>query len=155
MVDLTLIVLTPGAAVPRLKNPSEKYRKWNAFLSVSASGPEYSKALTEAGIKHRPRLAATLEYASADVDFCEEYWREQWQTIRDIDNAREEQHERLREPSRDELLTAFERIGHWYRKERRSVNGMEETSGLLSPAMECRGMGRSVFEMVFYPQTSL
>ena len=102
--------------MPSLRHPSEKYRKWNAFLSVSSSGPDYSDVLAERGPKQRPRLAAKLAYALSDVDFSEEYWRQEWQTVRDLDKAQEELHERLREPSRDEVLMAFENIGTWYRQ---------------------------------------
>jgi hypothetical protein len=53
-----------------------KNRKWMAYLSVSASGPEYSPKHEEDGLIFRTRDYADLKYTTADVDFLGPYFEE-------------------------------------------------------------------------------
>jgi hypothetical protein len=53
-----------------------KRSKWQAFLTVSASGPEFSPLLEEMGHLRRTRMAADLRYTTADVDFLESHFKE-------------------------------------------------------------------------------
>lgn len=47
-----------------------KARRWQATVTVSASGPEYSPQFEESGAAFRlPRMAANLLYTTAEVDF--------------------------------------------------------------------------------------
>lgn len=53
-----------------------KSRKWQAVLTVSSSGPEFSPVLDHGGRFLKPRMAADLSYTTADVDFLESYFRQ-------------------------------------------------------------------------------
>jgi hypothetical protein len=53
-----------------------KRRKWLAFLTASASGPEFTPLLEERGYFVRTRMAADLRYTTADVDFLESHFQE-------------------------------------------------------------------------------
>lgn len=46
-----------------------KHRRWEAFISVSASGPEFLPVLEAEGRFARTRMAADLRYTTADIDF--------------------------------------------------------------------------------------
>lgn len=85
-----------------------KRRRWQAVLSVSASGPEFSPILEQNGRLFRPRMAADLRYTTADVDYLESRFREG-----DYDSGEYEEHWRLRNPSRAQFLTALHELGEW------------------------------------------
>jgi hypothetical protein len=53
-----------------------KRSKWQSFLTVSASGPEFSPLLEKWGYFGRTRMAADLRYTTADVDFLESHFKE-------------------------------------------------------------------------------
>ncbi len=86
-----------------------KHRSRLAFLSVSASGPEFSPLLEEKGYLARTRMAADLRYTTADVDFLESYFKEP-----NYDSGDIETHDRLRNPTRDELFRSLRNIGLWF-----------------------------------------
>src|SRR5215216_6098633 len=71
-----------------------KRRKWQAVLTVSASGPEFSPVLDEGGRFYKPRMAADLRYTTADVDFVEKRFQNG-----DYDSGEHEFHLRLRNPT--------------------------------------------------------
>jgi hypothetical protein len=86
-----------------------KHRRWEAFISVSASGPEFSPLLEKEGHLPRARMAADLRYTTADVDFLYTHFLEP-----DCDRPRENDlHIRLVNPSKDEVLSAFSQAGQW------------------------------------------
>ena len=85
-----------------------KHRKWLAFLSVSASGPEFSPLLEQKGYLARTRMAADLRYTTADVDFLESYFKGP-----NYDSGDIETHERLRNPRRDQFFRSLRNIGLW------------------------------------------
>ncbi len=85
-----------------------KQRKWLAFLSASASGPEFTPLLEERGYFVRPRMAADLRYTTADVDFLESHFQEP-----NYDSGVEEAHYRLRNPTRERLLKTLHDIEPW------------------------------------------
>jgi hypothetical protein len=85
-----------------------KRRKWLAFLSVSASGPEFSPLLEERGYFLRTRMAADLRYTTADVDFLESLFKEP-----SYDSGEKEAHDRLRNPTRDRFFTSLRDVGPW------------------------------------------
>ncbi len=88
---------------------SRKHRFWQAFLSISASGPEFSPALEDNGRFLRSRMAADLECTTADVDYLEGAlcYHDDDRPIRD------ELHLRLRNPSKDEVRTQIAAIERW------------------------------------------
>lgn len=88
-----------------------KRREWMAYLSVSASGPEFSPNFQQAGRFFISRMGADLRYTTADVDFLESHFREQ-----NHDSAREELHQRLRNPSREQFGQALQDIETWLAK---------------------------------------
>jgi hypothetical protein len=85
-----------------------KSRKWQAVLTVSASGPEHSPLFEEQGRFYRPRMAADLRYTTADVDFFETHFGE-----RNVDSGQQELHLRLRNPSKDQFAHALDDIEQW------------------------------------------
>lgn len=85
-----------------------KHRKWQAVLTVSASGPEFSPILERGGRLYRPRMAADLRYTTADVNYLESHFRE-----RNYDSGKEELHLRLREPTREQFFCALDDIKRW------------------------------------------
>ncbi len=86
-----------------------KRREWLAYLTVSASGPEFSPMLEHGIPSSRPRMAADLRYTTADVDFLESHFR-----TPNYDTAREEFHRRLRNPTRDQFFRALRDIEAWF-----------------------------------------
>lgn len=94
--------------------PVGKYRKWNAHITVSASGPEYTPLLERHSFSH-PRLAADLRYTTADVDFMEQYWRSHWESLREVEGAQRDLHLRLRNPSLQEFRDTFDQAARWMR----------------------------------------
>jgi hypothetical protein len=86
-----------------------KMRKWQAVLTVSASGPEFSPVLDEGGRFLKPRMAADLRYTTADVDFLEAYFHKG-----DYDSGKEELHRRLRNPTLDQFHHALNEIEDWF-----------------------------------------
>jgi Caspase domain len=89
--------------------PGYMKRAWQAIISVSASGPEYSSNLEEGGYTLRPRMAADLRYTTADVEFFASFWREPH-----YDAGDEEFHlPHLRNPSRSAVVGAFLQAGEW------------------------------------------
>ena len=76
---------------------------------MSASGPESSKYYAENGELTRSRMAADLGYTTADVDFLYDHFLEP-----ESDRPRiAEQHRRLVNPTRAELLAAFDEAEKW------------------------------------------
>lgn len=86
-----------------------KQRKWLAFLSVSASGSEFSPLLEERGYFVRSRMAADLRYTTADVDFLESHFSEP-----NYDSGVEEAHHRLRNPTRERFFRTLHDMGPWF-----------------------------------------
>jgi len=77
-----------------------KHRKWEVFVSVSASGPESSKVFERNGRLLRTRMAADLDYTTADVDYFYDHF-----TTPELDQLRkEDKHIRLVNPSREAVL---------------------------------------------------
>lgn len=86
-----------------------KHRYWEAFLSVSASGPEFSPSLEQNGIYRRPRMTADLNYTTADVDFLYDHFVEP-----EDDRPRQKDiHIRLPNPSRSDFFDALEEVQSW------------------------------------------
>lgn len=85
-----------------------KRREWMAYLSVSASGPEFSPLFEQKGRLFRPRMAADLKYTTADVDFLEHHFQEL-----NYDTAQEEIHKHLRNPTRAQVFQALAEIEAW------------------------------------------
>lgn len=85
-----------------------KRRKWQAVLTVSAGGPEFSPVLERGGRFFRPRMAADLRYTTADVDYLESHFREG-----DYDSGKEELHLRLQNPTREQFFRALDDIERW------------------------------------------
>jgi hypothetical protein len=86
-----------------------KHRMWQAFLSISASGPEFSADFEAGGSVLRPRMAADLNYTTSDVDYLEEAFRSH-----DIDRpVKDELHRRLRNPKVNEVTSEISGIGEW------------------------------------------
>lgn len=76
-----------------------KHRLWEAFVSVSASGPEFSTVFKQSTRALPSRMAADLDYTTADVDFFYHYF-----TDPEPDRPRlGEQHFRLVNPTRKEV----------------------------------------------------
>ena len=94
-----------------------KRRNWLAFMSVSASGPEFSPLLENAGRSFRTRMAADLRYTTADVDFLESHFREP-----NYDSGIEETHHRLRNPTREQFFQALCDTGPWLGNSRNGPN---------------------------------
>jgi hypothetical protein len=51
-----------------------KHRRWEAFISVSSSGPEFSTFFEKRGRLARCRMAADLKYTTADADFLYDHF---------------------------------------------------------------------------------
>ncbi|MEX0586162.1 MAG: caspase family protein, partial [Pirellulales bacterium] len=85
-----------------------KHRKWQTFLTVSASGPEFSDLLDARRITVRPRAAADLRFTTADVDYLENHFQE-----KGYDSGLKESHVRHRNPSIDKVHSALEAHGTW------------------------------------------
>lgn len=90
-----------------------KHRRWQAFLSISASGPEFAPIFEEAGRALRPRMAADLRYTTADTDFLERHFREP-----NYDSGELEIHRRLRNPTIGDVGTALQDVLEWFRSHR-------------------------------------
>src|SRR2546426_1929628 len=90
-----------------------KHRRWQAFLSISASGPEFAPIFEEAGRALRPRMAADLRYTTADTDFLERHFREP-----NYDSGDLEFHRRLRNPTIGDVVTALQDVLEWFRSHR-------------------------------------
>lgn len=87
-----------------------KHRRWQAVLTVSASGPEHSSIFEESGRYLRPRMAADLRYTTADADFLYN-----WARKPGYDSSEFELHRRLVNPTLAELLKALQECGAWLR----------------------------------------
>ncbi len=86
-----------------------KHRRWEAFISVSASGPEFSPIFEAEGHFARPRMAADLRYTTADVNFLYSHFLES-----EPDRPRvNDLHTRLVNPSKDDVLAAIAQAGQW------------------------------------------
>lgn len=89
-----------------------KHCLWQAFLSISASGPEFSPDLEANGRFLRSRMAADLNYTTADVNHLERAFHHH-----DEDRpVRDELHLRLRNPSTDDVRTQISAIEPWLSK---------------------------------------
>ena len=87
-----------------------KHRQWEAFISVSASGPEYSSVFERNGCLIRSRMAADLEYTTADVDFLYDHF-----SAPEPDRPRQKAlHVRLVNPTKERVLGAFSEIADWF-----------------------------------------
>jgi hypothetical protein len=86
-----------------------KHRQWEAFVSVSASGPEFSKIFERNGYLLRTRMAADLDYTTADVDYFYEHFR-----VPEPDRPRtQDKHIRLVNPTRTEVLNGLSHAIGW------------------------------------------
>ncbi|MCI0528714.1 MAG: hypothetical protein L0Y56_14850, partial [Nitrospira sp.] len=94
-----------------------KHRRWQAFLSISASGLEFSPLFEEAGRLFRPRMSADLRYTTADTDFLESYFRKP-----DYDSGKFEYHIRLRNPSLADVLESLKDIWDWLAGHRQDLD---------------------------------
>ncbi len=73
-----------------------KHRLWEVFISVSASGPEYSEVFEQQGRHMRPRMTADLRYTTSDVDYLFTYF-----TKPELDRkCKDDLHLRLVNPTR-------------------------------------------------------
>lgn len=91
-----------------------KHRRWEAFISVSASGPEFSTIFQDAGRFTRTRMAADLEYTTADVDFLYTLFLEP-----ESDRPRaKDLHIRLVNPTKNKVLAEIAKAGRWLAKHR-------------------------------------
>jgi Caspase domain len=87
-----------------------KHRKWYAFVSASAAGPEFTSRLEEEGRFLRPRMAADLRYTTADARYLADVWARP-----SYDSAPHEEHIRVVNPTRSALLGALSQAGEWLR----------------------------------------
>jgi len=88
-----------------------KHRRWEVFVSVSASGPEFSKVFERSGYLLRTRMAADLDSTTADVDYLYDHFTEP-----EPDRPRTaEKHIRLVNPSRDEVFDGLSAGLQWLR----------------------------------------
>jgi len=85
-----------------------KRRNWMAYLSVSASGPEYSPKYEKEGRTFRPRVTADIEYTTADIDYLEPYFQEP-----NYDSAAIELHKKLKNPTVEQFYDALQEIKFW------------------------------------------
>jgi hypothetical protein len=90
--------------------PGYKSRCWQAFVSVSASGPEFTPMFEEHGYLLRPRLAADLRYTTADAEFMSQFWREPHY---DSGPCGEFHVPHLKNPSHAGVIDAIHRAGDW------------------------------------------
>jgi hypothetical protein len=93
-----------------------KRRNWMAYLSVSASGPEYSPKDEKEGLAFRPRVTADLKYTTADIDYLEPYFQEP-----NYDSAAIELHKRLRNPTVEQFYDALQEIKFWLKSYKHDV----------------------------------
>jgi hypothetical protein len=98
-----------SGGVGTVGRPGFKHRAWQAFVSVSASGPEFTPTLEQRGVTPLPRLAANLRYTTADADYFSKHWQAPWP-----DSGHEELHvPHLQNPSRSALIAAFFEARAW------------------------------------------
>ena len=71
-----------------------KSRRWQATISISASGPEYDPIFNDAGRKFVPRAASDLRFTTADSDYFATHFKKQ-----DYDSCEFEKHFRLVNPT--------------------------------------------------------
>jgi hypothetical protein len=90
--------------------PGYKRRCWQAFIYVSASGPEFNPEFENHGYTLRPRLAADLRYTTADVEFMSQWWSEPHY---DSGACGEFHAPQLKNPSHADVLDAIRRAGEW------------------------------------------
>ena len=84
-----------------------KHRRWEAFISVSTSGPEFSPVLEAEGRFARTRMAADLRYTTADIDFLYTHFLEPEPDSPRLDDL----HIRLVNPSKADVLAAIVQAG--------------------------------------------
>ena len=85
-----------------------KKRKWMAYVSISASGPEYSPQHELSGRTFNPRVTADLQYTTADIDFLEPHFQ-----LKNYDSADVELHRRLKNPTKEEFYNVLREIKVW------------------------------------------
>lgn len=90
-----------------------KLRRWQATISISASGPEYDPIFEEAGRKFVPRAAADLRYTTSDSNYLAEHFKRQ-----DYDSCEFEKHYRLVNPTARELKATIDKVDKWFGKHR-------------------------------------
>ncbi|RXZ02147.1 hypothetical protein [Fictibacillus sp. S7] len=86
-----------------------KIRYYQAYLSIAAEGPLYSKEIESHTRGIRQRAFSNLEFTKSDVDFFEEYWRENWYA-----SGKEKWHKRLDNPTMVDVRNAIFEIGAWF-----------------------------------------
>jgi len=90
-----------------------KLRRWQATISISASGPEYDPIFSDAGRKFIPRAASDLRFTTSDSDYLAEHFKKQ-----DSDSCEFEKHYRLINPNIRQLTSTIEKIDKWFGKHR-------------------------------------
>lgn len=84
-----------------------KIRKYQTYVSISASGPEFNPKFEARGFFMRPRMAADLKYTTADVDFLEQHWRQP------APDSGVEEYIRVRNPTVRNVQDAFAAARDW------------------------------------------
>jgi hypothetical protein len=84
-----------------------KHRRHQAHASISAQGPAFSSELEAGGVLLRPRIAADLQYATADSDFLSTFWTDPW------DPGEVAGEFRKREPTCQDLWAAIDDACEW------------------------------------------
>lgn len=90
-----------------------KLRKWQATISVSASGPEHDPIFNDAGRKFVPRAVSNLKYTTADSDYLYEHFKKE-----DYDSCEFEKHFRLVNPTMGQLKSVIYKADKWFGKHR-------------------------------------
>lgn len=90
-----------------------KLRKWQATISVSASGPEHDPIFNDAGRKFVPRAVSDLKYTTADSDYLFEHFKKE-----NYDSCKFEKHFRLVNPTIEQLKSAIKKVDKWFDKYR-------------------------------------
>lgn len=88
-------------------------RKWQATISISASGPEHDPIFNDAGRKFTPRAVSDLKYTTADSDYLAEHFKKQ-----DSDSCEFETHFRLVNPTIEQLKSTIKNVDKWFCKYR-------------------------------------
>ena len=92
-----------------------KQRRWQAFISISASGPEFAAVEQLKDRFLRPRMAADLTYTTADVDYLESAFKDP-----EVDSQIEMTiHRRLRNPTIEEVFACIDEVSAIMARERK------------------------------------
>ena len=90
-----------------------KRRKWQAVISISASGPEHHPIFKSAGRFFLPRVASDLDYTTADSDFLAVHFKK-----KGYDSSEFEKHYRLVNPTILQLQSTMKKVNKWFGKHR-------------------------------------